>query len=120
MDTTRRLDNVYYSILEKLSMLQSTIGSLRDLSNQTRDLGIWFDSDANQVKTEIQEQINIFGGFEKQNQRIESLEYRIKQSKERTDSLTQRLGAARERVGALENQEAEVQATITCEFTKQQ
>jgi chromosome segregation ATPase len=114
MDTTRRLDNIYYSILEKLSILQSTLIGLQGLSDQTKQLVKTFDTDADRVKNEVQEQINSFGGFAKQNQRIESLEYRIKQSKEKTDTLTKRLDAARDRVKALENQEAEVQATITC------
>jgi len=114
MESTRKLDDVYYSILERLSTLQSTIGSLQDLSHHTKDLRTTFESDAREVETEVRDQMKVFGGFEKQKSRIQSLETRIKQSKDRTETLSERLEKAKEKVKLLETQEAEVQASISC------
>jgi predicted nucleic acid-binding Zn-ribbon protein len=117
METTKTLDNVYYSILEKLDTLRSTVSGMQKLADKTKTLGVEFDRDAKNVKSEVEQQLHVFEGFERPKQKIESLESRVKNSKERTEALTTRLQAARDRVKALENQEEEVQASITCKFS---
>jgi chromosome segregation ATPase len=119
MDSTRKLDDIYYNILERLAGLQSTISSLQELSGHTKELRQNFDKEAEEVQNDITEQVDSFGGFEGQRSRINSLQSRIKESKSTTGSLTERLEAARDRVQVLENQEAEVQASITCRFKKE-
>jgi chromosome segregation ATPase len=118
MSSTRKLDDLYYSILEKLAMLRGPVDELQDLEVKMKQMVKSFDSDAERVKTEIEGKINVFAGFEKQNQRIESFEYGIKQSKEQTENLTKRLENARARVRGLENQEAEIQSNITRKLAK--
>jgi septal ring factor EnvC (AmiA/AmiB activator) len=114
MDTTRQLDHIFYSVLERISILKSTVGNMQDLFDHSTQLRLNFDQDAHALETEIQEQIDGFEGFNKQKTRIQSLESRVKKGKNKSDELTERLQSARERVLALENQEAEVQATISC------
>lgn len=114
MESTRNLDSIYYTILERLSTLQSTIRSLQDLSDDTKELRSSFDADAEEVETSISEQIKSFGGFKKQRQYIDSMQTRIRQSKEKTDKLSERLDVARGKLMVLENQESEVQASINC------
>ncbi|KAF2675455.1 hypothetical protein BT63DRAFT_38238 [Microthyrium microscopicum] len=116
MESTRKLDDIYYNILERLSGLQSTIGSLHELSGHTKDLRHNFDKEAAEVKKDITEQVDSFGGFETQRSQINELQSRIGGSKSTTDKLTKRLEAARNRIQVLENQEAEVQASITLKF----
>jgi chromosome segregation ATPase len=118
MSATKKLDDLYYSILDKLPLLQSSVHEMQDLELRTKQTVQSFDFDADKVKTEIEGKINVFAGFEKQNQRIESFEYDIKQSKEQTEEFTKSLENARARVRGLENQEAEIQSTITCKLTK--
>lgn len=112
MSTTRNLDDIYYSILEKSSTLQNTINSLQELSLLTKQLHHDFDDRADELKEVWQEQINSFGGFNAQKERIDDLDGRIKTSREKADKLSSRLQAARERIGVLEVQEGEWQATV--------
>jgi chromosome segregation ATPase len=114
MESVNKLDVVYYSILERLSSLQSTIGGLQDLATQTKDLRETFDDDAKAIKKDIGKQVVAFGSFSKQKAKIEKLELRIRDGRTRTERLTERLEVARDRVQLLETQEAEVQASISC------
>jgi chromosome segregation ATPase len=116
MESIHKLDDVYYSILERLSTLQHTIGGLQVLSMQTKDLKTTFDEEAKQIGEDVDKQIVTFGGFSKQKMRIEQLESRIHEGRARTERLTERLEVARDRVQNLENQEAEVQASISCMY----
>src|ERR1700712_5283754 len=93
-ETTRKLDDIYYSILEKMSHVQVTISSLQDLSNLTKSLCHGFDEDAIEIQRDVQDQLDAFGGFNTQKSRIESLEWRLKTSQDTTGSLTERLDAA--------------------------
>jgi hypothetical protein len=104
---------MYYSILEKMANVQSTISTLQDLSDLTKKLCHGFEEDAIEIQREVQDQLDGFGGFNTQKSRIESLEWRLKSSQETTATLTDRLDAAHERLRVLEAQEAEVQATIS-------
>jgi len=117
MSTTRKLDDIYYSILEKVSILQSTVGSLQELSSLTRQLRHDFDDEAETLQDDMQEQINGFGGFNLQKSRIDSLESRIKGSREKADKLSERLQAAQERIHVLEVKEGEWQTTVNRRFT---
>jgi chromosome segregation ATPase len=114
MESDHKLDDVYYSILERLSSLQNTIGGLRDLAAQTKGLRETFDDDAKVIEKDIGKQVVAFGGFSKQKSKIEELESRIRDGRTRTERLTERLEIARDRVQSLETQEAEVQANISC------
>lgn len=113
LKTTRRLDDTYYSILEKLSMLRSTIGGLQELSALTKELHESFQNDADEFQGEVEGQINVFNGFEVQQQQIEKLETRIKAGREKADALNARLEEARRHVEARERIEGEWEAKMS-------
>lgn len=113
MKTTRQLDDVYYSILEKLSVLQSTISNLQDLSSMTKDLHKEFQSETDTFEAEMREQIDAFGGFEDPKKKIGDFEARVKTSKAKADELSARLESARARVLALEAEEKEYQDMVS-------
>jgi predicted RNase H-like nuclease (RuvC/YqgF family) len=113
MKTTRQLDDVYYSILEKLSVLQSTISNLQDLSSMTRDLHKEFQSETSTFESEMRDQIVAFGEFDNPKQTIGDFETRVKTSKAKADELSARLESARARVLALESEEKEYQDMVS-------
>jgi hypothetical protein len=98
LKTSRRLDDTYYSILEKVSVLRQTIGSLQELSGLTKELHENFESDTKELVDDIQGQFDTFDNFDSQQQQVVDLEDRIRVGKEKADSLTDRLAKAKERV----------------------
>ncbi|KAF2035681.1 hypothetical protein EK21DRAFT_96343 [Setomelanomma holmii] len=108
--TSRRLDDTYYSVLEKVSVLRQTIGSLQELSSLTKELHENFESDTKELVDDVQGQYESFEDFESQQQQIVVLEQRIKAGKEMAESLTDRLARAKERVDARAQTESEWQA----------
>lgn len=118
LESIQKLDDVYYSILERLSTLQSTIGGLQSLASQTKQSRIAFDEDAQAVAEDVNKQVVAMGSFSKTKDRIEQLETRIRDGRNRTEELTERLAIARERVQHLETQEAQVQASISCKSSQ--
>jgi chromosome segregation ATPase len=107
LKTSRRLDDTYYSILEKVSVLRQTIGSLQELSGLTKELRENFESDTKELVEDVQGQYDGFDNFDNQQHQIVVLEDRIKISKKKADSLTDRLAKAKERVDARAQAELE-------------
>ena len=107
LKTSRRLDDTYYSILEKVSVLRQTIGSLQELSGLTKELHENFESDTRELVDDIQGQFEGFDNFDSQQQQIVDLEDRIQTGKRKADSLTERLAKAKERVDARAQAEQE-------------
>ena len=116
LKTTRRLDDTYYSILEKLSILRSTIGGLQELSALTKELHESFQNDADEFQGEVEGQIDVFNEFEVQRQQIEKLEARIRAGREKADALNARLEEARRQVEARERIEGEWEAKMSRMF----
>ncbi|KNG51216.1 hypothetical protein DDE82_007997 [Stemphylium lycopersici] len=110
LKTSRRLDDTYYSILEKVSVLRQTIGTLQELSGLTRELHENFESDTTELVEDVTGQVEAFDGFKTQQEQVCGLEERIKAGKERADALTARLDRAKERVDARAKSEAQWQA----------
>jgi hypothetical protein len=106
-NTTRRLDNTYYSVLEKLSILQSTITSMKELASMTRRLNEEFSTEAEGVITDVKMQLDGFEGFEDQEQRITSLAERVQKGRKRIGVLAGRVEAVRSRVDGWEEAEKE-------------
>ncbi|KAH7123820.1 hypothetical protein B0J11DRAFT_529996 [Dendryphion nanum] len=107
LKTSRRLDDTYYSILEKLSTLRQTIGSLQELYGLTKELHDNFETDTRELVDEVQGQVNGFGNFDAQQRQVQELEERIACGKQKADLLTARLDEAKKRV--------ELQATLETE-----
>lgn len=95
--TTSRLDNTYYSVLEKLSLLQASIASLKELSLIARQLNEDFDEDSQAVAREIQDQIKAFGDFQVPQTKIEALQARIQTGREKVNKLGARVEVIRKR-----------------------
>ena len=112
MDTTRRLDDIYYSILERVSQLHSTIDNLQELSSLTRNLNRRFDQEAEELQRDLEDHMSTFGGFQVQKSRIGSLETRLQRSRDKSGRLNDRLEAARKKIAALGTREGEWQATV--------
>ncbi|KAJ5026689.1 hypothetical protein J3E72DRAFT_374938 [Bipolaris maydis] len=110
---SRRLDDTYYSVLEKISVLQQTIGTLHELSGLTRELHQNFEADTTELVEDVAGQVEAFDNFETQQEQVISLEERIKAGKEKADALTARLEQAKEHVDAKAKSEAEWQAKNT-------
>ncbi|KAG4410464.1 hypothetical protein IFR04_016402, partial [Cadophora malorum] len=81
--TTRRLDTTYYSVLEKLSTLQSTIASLKELAHLTRGLTEQFSTEAQEVVDDVTGQLDGFDGFTEQEEKIKALQERVESGRAR-------------------------------------
>lgn len=113
LKTSRRLDDTYYSILEKVSVLRQTIVSLQELSGLTKELHDNFESDTKDLIDDIQGQYDGFDNFDNQQQQLVDLEDRIHVGKQKADSLTDRLAKVKERVDARAQAEQEWAARNT-------
>ena len=69
-NATRRLDNTYYGVLEKHSVLQSTITSMKELASMTKQLNEKFKTESEEVTRDVEIQLDGFAGFEDQKKRI--------------------------------------------------
>ncbi|KIW07625.1 uncharacterized protein PV09_01572 [Verruconis gallopava] len=112
LKTTRRLDDLYYDLLERVANLQSTISNLQELSNLTAQLHKQFRKETDELTSDLQKQIDGFEGFKTQQRTIDTLDTRVRESKRKADKLSERLEAAREKVSVLEVQEKEWQDSV--------
>lgn len=112
MKTTRRLDDLYYNLLEKLSGLRSTISNLQELASLTAGLHKQFSEDTTELTQDLGRQIEGFGGFKTQQSDLEDIETRVRMSRQKADGLSERLEKARRRVNRLEEREKEWQASV--------
>jgi predicted RND superfamily exporter protein len=108
-NTTRRLDNTYYAVLQKLSMLQSTIMSMKELASMTKQLNEEFKTESEEVVHDVEVQLDGFEGFEEQQKRIEELQERVMTGRERVKTLGSRVDVVREKVEGWEKAEGEWQ-----------
>lgn len=108
-NTTRRLDNTYYAVLEKLSMLQSTIMSMKELASVTNQLNEEFKTESKGVVQDVETQLDGFEGFEDQQKRIQELQERVMAGRERIKTLGSRVDVVREKVEGWEKAEEEWQ-----------
>ena len=104
---TRKLDETYYALLEKLGTLTSTISSLQDLSSQAGQAREDWARDVAVVETETEGKLASFGGFETQEAGVEDLVRRLKDARTKSGSLEQRLESCRSRLVRIEEKEEE-------------
>lgn len=109
MSSTRQLDDTYYSILERASILRSTVASLQQLAEESRRMHLSFNDDSNKLVEDTKRNLNSFGNFDGQEKTINNLVSQLKNSKEKTNKLNDRLEAARNRIEAYEKREREKQ-----------
>ncbi|CAN8098906.1 unnamed protein product [Discula destructiva] len=109
--TTRRLDETYYSVLEKLTTLQNTIVALKDLAHASATTNNDFVAEAHIVLTEAQSQLDGFGDFAEQQARVQALQDRVHGGRERIAALSARVDVVRQRVEKWERADREWQET---------
>ncbi|KAK2020202.1 hypothetical protein LZ32DRAFT_547168, partial [Colletotrichum eremochloae] len=107
--TTRRLDETYYSVLEKKSMLQGTIAAIQELAAASRQLTGEFEEQAEEMARDVAAQLDQFGQFGEQETRIGSLQSRIETGRARIQGLSGRVDAVRRRIEGWENADREWQ-----------
>lgn len=108
--TTRRLDDAYYSVLEKLGALQSTIVALKDLATLSQATNSSFETDSEELVTEVSAQLDGYQGqFEDQQRRIEALQTRIYAGRDKIGALSERVDAVKEQIETWEKADKEWQ-----------
>ncbi|KAK1985354.1 hypothetical protein LZ30DRAFT_708738 [Colletotrichum cereale] len=107
--TTRRLDETYYSVLEKKSMLQGTIAAIQELAVASRQLTSEFEEQAEEMARDVAAQLDQFGQFGEQEARIGSLQGRVETGRARIQGLSGRVDAVRRRIEGWENADREWQ-----------
>lgn len=95
---SRRLDDTYYAVLEKMSSLQHTVAALKDMAETSRNIHNDFDKDSKEIECDITLQIASMGQFEEQEASIESLQTRIQDGRAKIRSLSDRVEVVRQRV----------------------
>lgn len=106
-NTTSRLDNTYYNVLEKLSTLHSTIASLKELATLTRQLNDDFIQESTEVVKDIETQLDGFEDFHPQERKIENLEHRIETGQEKAHMLGDRVELVKQKIERWEKVESE-------------
>ncbi|TQN75284.1 hypothetical protein CSHISOI_00139 [Colletotrichum shisoi] len=107
--TTRHLDETYYSVLEKKSMLQSTVTAMRELTVASRQLTGEFEEQAEEMSREVAAQLDQFGLFGEQESRIEALQSRVEAGRTRIQGLSERVDLVRRRIEGWESADREWQ-----------
>ncbi|KAI0482927.1 hypothetical protein GGR56DRAFT_214486 [Xylariaceae sp. FL0804] len=99
-DTTmRRLDDTYYSVLERLSALQSTIVAIKELAGMSQEVPAAFETESQGLVEEMEAQLAQHDpAADDQQRRIAALQARIQTGRGRTRALGGRLDAVRDRV----------------------
>jgi tetrahydromethanopterin S-methyltransferase subunit B len=96
-------------LLEKITALNSTIGSFQELSDSASTLLNDFESETAGLDQEIRKQINELKGFEPQIRKADALDERMKKGRQRVEELGKRLEAVRQQIDSWEEREAEWQ-----------
>lgn len=107
--STQRLDETYYSVLEKMRVLQNTIAALKDLAKTSRETCESFERDSQGVESDILTQLNGLGQFSEQEDKISSLHGRITAGREKVQSLSHRVDVVRDRIESWERADREWQ-----------
>lgn len=109
MDASRRLDETYTSISDKLDTLQRTVADLQELTGMWREGKTTFAQDTRDLVDDANNQIEPLGTYEPQRARIESLQSRIHDGRERIHDLSHRVEVVRERIDGWERADREWQ-----------
>lgn len=109
-DSTRQLDETYYGILEKASLLRSTVAGLQLLAQESKEMHTAFNDSVGKLESDTAQTIQGFDNFDPQEKTINDLVRSIEQSKSTTEALNSRLESARLRVEAYEKRDNAKQA----------
>jgi hypothetical protein len=104
---TRKLDDTYYALLQKVGLLKATIASFQDLHSCLDDTIKDFATRSDSLVKDITGQIDAFQNMSQQDESIDSLVKRLHTSKERAASFESRLESCRSRLERWEKKEQE-------------
>lgn len=107
--TNDRLNETYYSVLQKLTALQNTILALEDLAHASTATNNGFIAESQSVIAEAQAQLDAFGDFSEQQARVQALQDRVHGGRERIAALSARVDVVRQRVETWERADREWQ-----------
>ncbi|KAI2468055.1 hypothetical protein F4781DRAFT_399753 [Annulohypoxylon bovei var. microspora] len=107
--TTRRLDDTYYAVLEKLGTLQGAIIALKELAGMSQELEGNFKTESQGLVNELEQQADSFGHFDDQQKRIEELQGRIHEGRGKVEALSKRVDVVRDRIESWERADMEWQ-----------
>ncbi|KAG5977444.1 hypothetical protein E4U56_007747 [Claviceps arundinis] len=88
---TKRLDDTYYSVLERMSTLERTITSLQGLAQTSHDICNTFDKQARDLESDIIRQLSAAGRFDEKQARIAGLQKRIHEARDKIAALASRV-----------------------------
>lgn len=108
-DQTSRLDITYYSVLEKLAFLQSSLASLKEIASATKNVTADFNDGTEELVEEVTEQVEGFDNFSSQERRIADLTTRVQTGRGKIKSLSERVEVIRNKVEGYERKEGEWQ-----------
>jgi hypothetical protein len=104
---TRKLDDTYYALLQKVGLLKATIASFQDLHSCLDDTTKDFATRSDSLVKDITGQIDAFQNMSQQDESINSLVKRLHTAKERAESFESRLESCRSRLERWEKKEQE-------------
>lgn len=110
MQSTRQLDDTYYSILEKAENMRNTLAEMQRLADESRAAREKFEAEAAGLRDETERTMDGFGEFKKAEESIDGYVTRLAEAKAKTDGLNERLEGARKRVEAYEKRYRDSQA----------
>ncbi|KAI1263051.1 hypothetical protein F5Y18DRAFT_140924 [Xylariaceae sp. FL1019] len=100
--TILRLDESYTSVLQRLSSLQSTIVSWKELAAVAQEINDGFVSESQTLVGEITSQLSVYDHSDEQRKRIQALQARISTGRDKIQTLSKRVDVVRERIESWE------------------
>ncbi|THW99031.1 hypothetical protein D6D18_04893 [Aureobasidium pullulans] len=104
---TRKLDDTYYALLQKVGLLKATIASFQDLHSCLDETTKDFATRSDSLVKDITGQIDAFQNMSQQDESIDQLVKRLHKAKERAESFESRLESCRLRLEQWEKKEQE-------------
>lgn len=104
---TRRLDDTYYSLLEKAATLKATISSIQDLQTSVDEATKDFKKNSEVLSKDAISHIDSFANFTQQDESIDTLVTRLQNAKSRSQTYEKRLESCRSRLENWERRDRE-------------
>ncbi|EMC93451.1 hypothetical protein BAUCODRAFT_76289 [Baudoinia panamericana UAMH 10762] len=117
MRSTRQLDDTYYAILEKASLLRSTVAGLQQLAEESKRMQKHFEEETRDLIATTHGSIEAFGDFQDQQRSIDLFVKKLNECKRETVQLDERLEQARQRTEAFDQRRKEKLATRRKQWT---
>jgi len=106
-DATRRLDDTYYALLERLGTLRSTVSALQKLYNGIEHGRKEFEGQTKELGSRTKGQLDEFGGFQAQGREIDGLVARLEKGRMKAKEVEKRLEGIRGRLEKWDERERE-------------